>query len=390
MFGGDWFVMIPLLGLLQRLTGGGLAGSFALAADTGVTALLLPYAGTVADRVDRRKIMLVGTLSAIGAVLLLFLVRGSSTAWLGPVAVGLVAVAKAFYSPAATAALPNLVPPEDLVAATTVASSAWGTMAVVGASLGGVLAAALSPYTCFALTAGCLAAAAALVFGVRAPMQTARDATAPPARAWAALRESARYLRDHPRVRALVTVKSAVGLGNGVLATYPVLALLLHAGNLGTGLLFAVRGAGALIGPVLLRTVLRRPGRLLPGLAISMAAYGMAYLGVSVTPWFPLVLGLIFVAHTAGGGNWAMSNVALQREVPDLLRGRVFAADLMLATLAIATSQIMVGLLIDHTDPRVLVACCGSVTLLYSLAWRFLVVRRAHETVAEPERVLSS
>jgi MFS family permease len=355
-----------------------------------VTALLLPYAGTVADRVDRRKIMLVGTLSAIGAVLLLFLVRGSSTAWLGPVAVGLVAVAKAFYSPAATAALPNLVPPEDLVAATTVASSAWGTMAVVGASLGGVLAAALSPYTCFALTAGCLVAAAALVFGVRGPMQAARDATVPPARAWAALRESARYLRAHPRVRALVTVKSAVGLGNGVLAAYPVLAVLLHAGNLGTGLMFAVRGAGALIGPVLLRTVLRRPGRLLPGLALSMAAYGVAYLGVAVANWFPLVLALILVAHTAGGGNWAMSNVALQREVPDLLRGRVFAADLMLATLAIATSQIMVGLLIDHTDPRVLVAGCGSLTLLYSLAWRFLMVRRAHEDVREPARMLSS
>src|SRR5205807_7614533 len=104
--------MIPLLGLLAKLTGGNLTGSLALAADTGVTALLLPYAGTIADRVDRRKIMLVGTLSAIGAVLLLFLVRGASTAWVGPVAVGLVAVAKAFYSPAATAALPNVVPPE--------------------------------------------------------------------------------------------------------------------------------------------------------------------------------------------------------------------------------------------------------------------------------------
>ena len=47
MFGGDWFVMVPLLGLLHRLTGGGLAGSLALAADTGMNALLLPYAGFV-------------------------------------------------------------------------------------------------------------------------------------------------------------------------------------------------------------------------------------------------------------------------------------------------------------------------------------------------------
>jgi MFS family permease len=376
IFGGDWFVIIPLLGLLARLSHGGLLGALTLAADTGITALLLPFAGTVADRYDRRKIMVTANLCAIGAVLLLFFVRNGQTAWLGPVAVGAMAVAKAFYSPAAQAAVPNLVEPEDLSGALAVAGSAWGTMTVVGASLGGVLAAALSPYTCFVVTAVGLSLAAALALGVRRPMQSPREPAAAPPRPFAALREALRYLAGHPRVRALVTVKSAVGVGNGVLAIYPALAVLLHVGSLGTGLFFALRGLGALVGPLLLRSMyLRRSGWLLAGLSVSMSVYGLAYLGVAAVPWFPLVLLLILLAHMAGGGNWAMSNVALAAAVPDELRGRVFSVDLMLATVAIASSQILVGLLIDHTPPRLLIAACGATTLLYAIGWRAVVSR---------------
>ncbi|HEX6498215.1 MAG TPA: MFS transporter [Micromonosporaceae bacterium] len=376
MFGGDWFVMIPLLVLLPKLTGGGLLGGLVLAADTGINALLLPFAGTVADRVDRKKIMIAANLSAIGAVLILLLVHDRQTAWLAPVAVGAMAVAKAFYSPAASAALPNLVEPEDLSAANAVAGSAWGTMLVVGASLGGVLSAAFSPYTCFLVTAGSLAVAAALAALVRRPMQAPRDQRAAPPPAWHAIREAARYIAHRPRVASLVTVKSAVGLGNGVLAVFPMLATsLFGAGSIGTGLLFAARGLGAVVGPLLLRSVLRRPRWLMPGLAVSMATYGLGYLGVSVVRWFPLVLAFIAVAHLAGGGNWAMSNLALQTEVPDALRGRVFAADIMIATLAVSVSQLLVGVFLDHVDVRVLVAVCGATTLAYSVIWRLVTAR---------------
>lgn len=378
IFGGDWFVMIPLLGLLGKLTGGGLVGSLALAADTGISALLLPYAGTVADRVDRRKILVAANLCAVAAVGLLFLVHDSHTAWLGPVGIGAIAVAKAFSGPASSAALPNLVEPEELTAATAVSGAAWGTMTVIGASLGGVLAAAVSPYTCFVIAALGLCLAAALVYGVRRPMQTPRAHDAPPPRALAAIGEAVAYLRVHRRVRALVTVKSAVGVGNGVLVVYSALAVLLNAGSLGTGLLFAARGLGALIGPLLLRRlVVNRPGWLFGVLAVSMSIYGFGYLVIATVPWLPLVLILVVVAHAAGGGNWAMSSAALQAAVPDALRGRVLSADLMIVTVVVSTSQVVTGLFVDHTAPRVLVAACGAATLVYALGWRLLTRRTA-------------
>ena len=150
-----------------------------LAVDTGIVALLLPYTGTIADRFDRRKIMMAANVAALVGVLLLLGVRSAGTAWLALVAIGAVAVAKAFYSPAAQAALPNVLDPDELAAGNAVAGSAWGTMTVVGASLGGVLSAAAGPYACFWVAAAGLALAAGLAALIRRPLQAARDADRP-------------------------------------------------------------------------------------------------------------------------------------------------------------------------------------------------------------------
>ncbi len=384
VFGSDWFVMVPLLVLLPELTGSGIWGALVLAADTGIIALLLPYTGTVADRVDRRRIMMAANVAALVAALLLFTVRSPGTAWLAIVAIGLIAVAKAFYSPAASAALPNVVDPADLPAANALAGAAWGTMSVVGASLGGVLASVAGPYVSFGVAAVCLAAAALVTSAIRRPLQAPGTTGAPAQRSWPALVEALRYIGARPRVLALVTVKSAVGLGNGVLTVFPLLAVLYGAGPVGAGLLFAVRGAGALVGPLVMRRVVRHRSWLLPGLAVSMSAYGLAYLGVSVVRWFPLVLVLVFVAHFAGGTNWVLSNYALQGEVPDRLRGRVFATDMMLATLAISVSQLAVAAVVDVVDERAVLAGCGLVTVLYAVGWRIATRRLSLTEDPEP------
>ena len=372
-FGADWFVMVPLLTLLPHLTGSGVWGALALAADTGVVALLLPYTGTVADRIDRRLILIVADLCMAAAALALLLVRTKETAWIALAAISVIAVAKAFFSPAASAALPNVVDAEDLPAANALGGSAWGTMLVIGASLGGVASSVFGAYPCFVVASGLLLLSALQIWRVRRPLQAVRGQEH--VRPFAAVAEALRYIRRHPRVGSLITVKCAVGLGNGVLTAYPLLAVLFGAGPLGVGLLFAARGLGALIGPLVLRRVLSHRSWLLPGLAVSMSVYGVAYLGVSVAPWFPLVLLGVVVAHLAGGGNWMMSNYALQAAVPDELRGRVFAADVMLATLSVSVSQLAVGAFIDRVDPRPLIAVCGAVTALYAAGWATVSIR---------------
>ncbi|MFV2018004.1 MFS transporter [Micromonospora sp. LOL_023] len=375
VFGADWFVMVPLLVLLPELTGSGVWGALILAADTGIHALLLPFTGTLADRFDRRRILIAANLAAVMAVLLLLTVRTPQTAWLALLAIAALAVAKACYSPAAQAALPNVVSAEELPGANVFAGSAWGTMAIVGASLGGLLSAALGPYACFWIAAAALLVAAGVTTMIHRPMQAPRDAAVPNLRTLAAIRETLAYIARRPQVLALVTAKSAVGLGNGVLTLFPLLAGVYGVGAIGTGLLFAVRGAGAVVGPLLMRPVLNRRAWLLTALAASMSVYGLSYASVALVTWFPLVLVLVFLAHLGGGSNWVLSNYALQAVVPDRLRGRVFAADLMLATLAISVSQLLVASVIDTLDSRIILAACGLVTITYATGW-WLVTRR--------------
>jgi len=154
-------------------------------------------------------------------------------------------------------------------------------------------------------------------------------------------------------------------------------------GPFGMGLLYGARGLGALIGPLLLRGVLAHPRRLLTSLALSMMTYGVCYLFVGLTPWFGMVLVLVVIAHLAGGGNWVLSNFALQTEVPDSLRGRVFAADMMIAMVAVSLSQAAAGALTDRFGPQVVISVCGAVTLMYGILWRLATVRLLRQTVEQ-------
>ena len=379
--GGDWFALIPLLNLLARETGSGLWGGLVLAADTALVALVSPYAGSVVDRIDRRRVLVVADLISAVLVCALLLVHSERTAWVALVAIGGVAAAKAFYLPASNAALPNLVDAPDLPAANVLVGASWGTMLAVGAALGGLLDALLGPRTCFVIDAASFALSAWLVARTKRAFQEGRTPQRDPPRLVGEVRDALRYVRRTPRVAALVTVKSAVGLGNGVLPLFPLLATgAFGIGPIGTGLLFAARGLGAVLGPLAVRrwaTEERAMWRVLFG---GMVAYGVTYCVFAVTPWFGIALVLVVVAHFGGGANWIMSTYALQVTVPDSLRGRVFSLDFMITTLAIAASQVTAGVLSDFVDARVLTAASGAVTAVYGGVW-WMATRRARGSV---------
>lgn len=368
--GGDWFAIIPLLVLLPTLTGTGVWGAAVLAADTLVFALVSPYAGTVVDRLDRRRVIVAANLVAGAAALLLLAVRSAATAWVALVAIGIVAAAKAFAQPASSAALPNLVEPADLARASVLAGASWGTMLAVGAALGGLVAGTLGSSVCFVLDAALLGLAALLTARTTRPF---RDPALPPrARrpVGADVGEALGYARKDRRVLALLTCKSGPAFGNGALSLFPLYgAAAFGLGPLGIGLMYSARGVGALLGPLLLRRRATDLAGLYPLLGASMAVFGLGYLVLGLAGWFPLVLLLLVIAHAGGGANWILSTYGLQATVPDALRGRVFSADYTLATLIIAASQGVFGLLSELVAARELLALAGALVLGYAALW---------------------
>ena len=382
--GGDWFAVIPLLVLLPGLTGTGVWGAAVLAVDTLVFALVGPYAGTIVDRLDRRRVIVVANTVAGLAALLLVLVRSAATAWIALVAIGVVAAAKAFAQPAGAAALPNLVDADDLPTASVLTGASWGTMLAVGAALGGLVAATLGTTACFVLDAVLLLGAALLTAATRRPFSD----PSLPVRERRPVREDVGEALDHARrdrrVLALMTVKAGPAFGNGALSLFPLYgAATFGLGPLGIGLMFSARGLGAVLGPVLLRKRAVDPARLHGLLVVGMAMFAVGYLVLGVATAFWLVLVLLVFAHAGGGANWVLSTYGLQRVVPDELRGRVFSADYTLATLVIAGSQVAFGLLSDHVPARQLLSAAGAVVLVYAGLW-WLATRHTAAPVVGP------
>lgn len=383
---GDWFALVPLVTLLAELTGGGLYGGIVLAVDTIAFALIAPYGGVLADRHDRRRLMVGAELASAAAAVLLLAVTSKSTAWLAVVSLAAIALAKGIFSPASTAALPNLVDSRDLATANVLTGAAWGSMLAAGAALSGLLAAATSPRLCFAVDAASFLVSAALTASTRRPMQQARRRTSVSVRRDVAT--AVRFARANPPVRQLLLAKAGVGIGNGTLVLFPLYATqLFGVGAIGAGLLYAARGLGALLWPVVIRPRLRAPALLPVTITTSMGVFAACYLGVAVAPAFAVMLVLVVLAHVGGGANWMLATYGLQVLVPDEVRGRIASADWMLATLAIGLSQLGSGVLSGHVSLRVLTAGFAAVSLAYATLWYAGARRAGFPAAADAEPV---
>lgn len=139
--GGDWFLSVALFGLVFEFTGSPALVSALIATMSVPYAVMTFVGGPLADRIDRRRLMVASDVVR-GVLAFGFFFVTSSTVWLAFVLVGVIQSLGAFFEPAAAAAVPNLVEPEDLPVANVLTGSLWGTMLAVGAALGGVVVAA--------------------------------------------------------------------------------------------------------------------------------------------------------------------------------------------------------------------------------------------------------
>jgi len=357
--GGDWFLFVALGGLLLEATGEATAVGLMIFAQELPIFLATPWAGWLADRFDRRWLMIACDVARTG-ICAAFLLVGPDNLWLAYALLVALSVFAAVFDPASSAALPNVVDPPDLPTANALSGSLWGTMLAVGAAAGGVVAAVFGRNVAFAVDAASFAVSALLLVGVRRPFSAPREHDEHVGIA-EATRETVRYARRDGRVWALVSVKFGFGAAAGVLALIAVFAKdIFHAGDVGFGLLMAARGIGAFLGPFLgHRLAGPNHRRLLPVIACSLATFGVGYAALGITPTLWLAAVAILVAHLGGGSQWVLSSYGLQRLVPDHIRGRIFAFDFALITLSLGVSSLITSALSDRIGPYAAVMVAG-------------------------------
>ncbi|HEX6129215.1 MAG TPA: MFS transporter [Candidatus Limnocylindria bacterium] len=390
-FAGDWFATVALLGLALDLTGLAGLAALVLVLQTGGFAVAAPVAGILADRIDRRRLLIAADLARVPVALGFLLARDAGTLWIAFACVTLLAVGAAAFEPTSSAALPNLVDRRRLPEANVLIGSAWGTMLAVGAGLGGLVAVALGRDVAFVINALTFAGSAWLIFGIRRPLQEARDAQGHHRQEamLESLRLAVRFARGSRLVTSFLLSKSTFGVGTGVVALLAVFGTsVFGAGDAGIGLLFAARGLGALVGPFLARALVGTTNRgLLLGITASLGVLAGSYAVFPLAPGLGAASVLVFLAHCGGGSQWTLSTLGLQRATPDAIRGRLFSLDYGLVTLTIAASTMLAGLLADAVAPSAAVWSMVALIALAGLGWVVLsrpawAEARAHDAEA--------
>jgi len=367
-FGGDWFLLVALYGLVLDLTNSPLMASLILVAQLVPYFLFVPVAGVLADRLNRQALMVCADVVRAGLCLVFFLV-GPGTVWLIYVLQALLALFTAAFEPTAEAAVPNLVDPEDLSLANSLVGSAWGTMLAIGAALGGVIAGTLGKNAAFIGDSISFVGSAALLVTIRRPFSEDRPQEHIPI--LKATAETVGYARKDRRVLALLAVKGGFGLAGGVLVLLPIFARdVYHKGDIGTGILYGMRGVGALIGPFIGRRVAGSTSSgMFRAIGFALFCFPVFY---AIFPWMPFLIlaGLCAVgAHVGGGAQWTLSTYGLQRFVPDRIRGRVFSFDFALVTLSIALSNLAAGWAAGRLGPETTMWALAGVGFVYAVGW---------------------
>jgi predicted MFS family arabinose efflux permease len=383
--GGDWFLWVAVNALIFESTGLALYVGLAILAQEFAFFVGSPIGGVLADRLDRRKLMIVCDLVR-AATCVAFLLVGPDTVWLAYVLLPVLAAFAAPFDPAFTAATPNLVDEEDLPTANALNGSLWGTMLAVGAALGGLVSFLLGAEAAFLVDAGSFLVSAALLSSIRRSFSERRAERAEHSSMIEATRETWRFARRDRRVLSLLAVKFGFGAAAGLLALIPVMAIeVFDAGEIGFGILMAARGLGALIGPFLGHRIAGpRHRRLFPAIGLSLAVFGLAYVGLAAAPTLAIAALAIGTAHLGGGSQWMLSTYGLQVIVPDRIRGRIFGFDYMLITLSLSVSAVIASAVSDAIGPRTTVAILGGVALVWAVAW-FVASRGVRRTGLEGE-----
>ncbi len=384
---GDWFYTLSIYTLLLQLTGH--AGSVALALMLQVLpqTFVGPTAGVVNDRLKRKHVMIAADLVRFGVVLAMLLVRSRSMVWLVYSLLVAETTMTAFFEPARSSVIPNITAESEVLAANTLTATTWSVNLMIGAAVGGLVAALYGRDTVFILNALSFLTSAILVSGMRfAEPHVAAPSPLRPRDLvdFSPVLEGIRYIRNHRTLFPAVFAKAGelmVGPSWVIFTVMGAREFAVHgrgidaAGGamLGMSILIGGRGLGALVGPLVsARWAGQSDHRLRLGILFGYITVALGYgvLGVSRSVWMAAACAML--AHAGGSTVWVFSTTLLQLHTDDRFRGRVFAADLGLASLTFAVTAYLAGRFLDAgISARTLAISTGLVMLLPSaiLAW---------------------
>jgi MFS family permease len=374
---GNWMQTVAEMWLVVQLTGSGVSVGLTAALQFLPMLLLGAYGGVVADRCDKRKLLMLTQWLAALPPLTLFVLATTGTAEVGMVyaLVFLRGLVNAFDNPARQAFVTELVGPERVVNAVSLNSVLLHTARIAGPAAAGVLIALVGVGPCFAVNA---ASFGAMFVALRGMDPGALLVTRRAERAKGQIREAAREAWRRPALRTPLAMMVLVGmLSFNFQVLLPLFAdFTWHGTAAAYALLTSAMGVGSVAGAL----AAGARGWVSPRLLVVAASlFGVAELGAAAAPSL-ITQALVLVPLGAASVTFAAGvNSSLQLAAPDHLRGRVMA---LYSVVFIGSTPIgapLIGWLAETRGPRAGLVVGGvaalTAALLAQLSHRRALVR---------------
>lgn len=347
---GDWFGLLAIYALIQSYSDSELLLGLIIVVKTLSLALFSPFAGYITDRMNRRKLMIWCDIFRAVVVLGFILIVSYQLLWLAYLLMAVQMIFSAIFEPAKTSSIPNVTTSQELVVANILSAASWSIIFTSGMAVGGFATAWLGTDAVFVINSLTYLLSAVFIYRAVIPQtemsSKERFRTRNPL---TGIGEGFRFLIDHPEVMRPTMAKGMFTSCVGALVYLLILVAedILLMGSVGLGILYAARGVGTGIGPVIGRRVFRKESTWVKAMGYCMVFAGVMYALLSGSETLFLITFLVVLAHMASGSNWVMSTVLLQRRAPDTFRGRVFSTEWLLFTLSQSVSVTIAALLLE-------------------------------------------
>jgi MFS family permease len=390
---GDWFNFIASASLVALLTGSGLAVGTLFAVRMLAPFLVSPLAGVVADRYNRKHVLILSDLARAVTVFGFLLVRQPGQVWLLYALTALQLALSAFFFPARNAILPDIVAPRSVGTANAIGSITWSAMLALGAAAGGLVSGTWGIYPAFVIDGLTFLVSALLIAQIRFETEPELDGAVPTVGAvLLEYRDAMRYFGRHPDILAITLHKAALAVCFG--STLQVIQVTIATqvfvlgkeGGLSLGLLFGTIGIGTGIGPVVARHFIgdrNRPLRFAIVLGYLAGAIGLAVIAPLMS--LPMVLVGTLLCGVGNGLIWVFSNQLLLQQVAATIRGRVFATEQAFFTLMAATGPAVVGSFLETPlEVSHVLWSMAALTLLPAALWlAWVLAGRSESSIRE-------
>jgi MFS family permease len=319
---GTWMQTVAQSWLIFKLTGSATDVGWAVALQTLPVLVLGPYGGVVADRIDKRKLMMAlqAMMGVLALVLGVLVVTNNIHVWEVFGLAFLLGLNNCFENPARQSFVLEMVGHKDLRNAVSLNSTLVNAARAVGAAMAGIVIALGGIGICFLLNG---VSFAAVVYSLASMDVDGLRPTLPTTREKGQLRAGIHYAATTVAIGVPLVMMALVGcLAYEFQVVLPALAKSFHGGGATYGFMTAAMGVGAIFGG--LYTAARGRTGVRP-MVVSSAVFGVVLLVASVAPTLPLELGALLIVGAASVSFLSKGNSSLQLAAAPQMRGRVMA-----------------------------------------------------------------